>query len=85
MNGSTEQQLRDLFAADAAEAPDGLDLAAGAKGRVRRRRRTQSMLLAAAGVVVIAAGANSLHPPTRAQSRTHWTPTPRSPPPLPRS
>ena len=68
MNGSTEQQLRDLFAADAAEAPDGLDLAAGAKGRVRRRRRTQSMLLAAAGVVVIAAGASSLNPPTRAQS-----------------
>jgi hypothetical protein len=38
MSGSIEQQSRDLFAADGATAPQGLNLVAGARRLVPRRR-----------------------------------------------
>jgi hypothetical protein len=65
MSSSTEQQLRDLFAAEAAAAPEGLDLAAGARHRVRLRRRVWAAWTsgAATAVLLVAAGAFGLHSP----------------------
>jgi hypothetical protein len=65
MSNSTEQQLRDLFAADAAEAPEALNLAASARGRVRRRRRVSAGWMSGAGtaVLLIAVGAFGAYRP----------------------
>lgn len=65
MSSFTEQQLRDLFAAEAAIAPDVVDLAAGARHRVRRRRRMVAAWSSGAGtaVVLVAVGAFSAHGP----------------------
>lgn len=53
MRTSTEQQLRDLFATDAAAVPERLDLAAGARHRVRRRRQIQAAWTSAAAVIAV--------------------------------
>jgi len=57
MNTRTEQQLRKLFAADAATAPQDVDLTAGALRKVRHRRRvrTAGVTGLVAAVVVIGA------------------------------
>ena len=52
MSSPTEQQLRDLLAAEADAAPRAIGLADGALRKVRRRRRVQ---LASGGVVALAA------------------------------
>lgn len=58
MTNPTEQQLRDLFAADATAAPEAVDLTDGALRKVRHRRRVQ--LASAAAVVAIALGGGVL-------------------------
>ncbi|MEU7924279.1 hypothetical protein [Micromonospora sp. NPDC049801] len=63
MSQSTERELRELFAADAPDAPDELAVVAGAVRRVHRRRRTL-MLAAATTTVIIAAAAYGVHRPT---------------------
>ena len=73
MSRSTEQQLRDLFAADAAVAPEAVDLAAGARHRVRRRRRVLAAWTSGAGTAVVLVtmgmfGAHGPVPPPQAQS-----------------
>jgi len=63
----TEQHLRDLFAADAAGAPDHVGLAALALHTARRHRRartTRAALLVAAAVVVGGGGALAVREPT---------------------
>ncbi len=72
MSDSTEQQLRDLFAADAAAAPAAGDLATGVRNQVRRRRRMLAAWTSSVAtvVVVLTAGALGLHrsePPPQAQ------------------
>ncbi|WP_436536359.1 hypothetical protein [Actinoplanes sp. HUAS TT8] len=56
MNQSTERELRALFAADAAGAPDELVVAAAAVRRVHRRRRTLTAAAATTTAVILAAG-----------------------------
>lgn len=53
MSTPTEQQLRDLLAADAAAAPPAVGLAAGALRRVRRRRR--ALATCVSGALAVAA------------------------------
>lgn len=57
MNTATEQQLRELFAADAAAAPEDVELTAGTLRKVRQRRRVRTA--GATGLVasVVAIGA----------------------------
>ena len=55
MNQSIERELGELFAADAADAPDELAVAAAAVRRVHRRRRTLTVA-ATTTAVIIAAG-----------------------------
>ena len=55
MSTSTEQQLRELFAAEAATAPEAAGLADGAVRKVRHRHRVQVGWLAGASTVVVAA------------------------------
>ncbi|WP_433539001.1 hypothetical protein ACQPZK_15730 [Micromonospora sp. CA-249363] len=55
MNQSTERELRELFAAEAAGAPDEVAVAAAAVRRVHRRRRSRSLLVVAATAAVVAA------------------------------
>jgi hypothetical protein len=62
MNQSTERELRELFASDAADAPDELAVAAAAVRRVHRRRRTLTVA-AATTAVVIAAGVYGVYRP----------------------
>jgi hypothetical protein len=62
MNQSTERELRELFAADAADAPDELAVAAAAVRRVHRRRRTLTVA-AATTAVIIAAGVYGVYRP----------------------
>ncbi|MEU4241811.1 hypothetical protein [Actinoplanes sp. NPDC026619] len=62
MNQSTERELRELFAADAAEAPDELVMAAAAVRRVHRRRRTLTVAVATT-TLLIAAGVYGVHRP----------------------
>ncbi|MGC4856932.1 hypothetical protein ACLQ24_27060 [Micromonospora sp. DT4] len=62
MNQSTERELRELFAAEAADAPDELAVAAAAVRRVHRRRRTLMVAAATTGVI-IAAGAYGVYRP----------------------
>lgn len=87
MSTSTEQQLRDLFDADAAAAPEGLDLGAAARHRVRRRRRIQAAWISAAATaaIVTAVGAFVLDRPTgqpqaQTSSGTSVAHSPTSPP-----
>lgn len=57
MTTPTEQQLRELFAAEAAAAPHDVDLAAGVLRRARHRRRSQLAALGAlATAVLVVAG-----------------------------
>ncbi|GAA2480071.1 hypothetical protein [Winogradskya humida] len=70
MTGSTEQRLRDLFAADAAAAPEGRDLVAGARGRVRRRRRIQAAWATAAVITTMVVVGLERPPPPEAQIPT---------------
>ncbi|HYN94734.1 MAG TPA: hypothetical protein VES42_12870 [Pilimelia sp.] len=64
MNQSTERELRELFAADAADAVDELAVAAAAVRRVHRRRRTLTVAATAtATAVIIAAGVYGVHRP----------------------
>ncbi|WP_422740348.1 hypothetical protein ACN263_14595 [Micromonospora sp. WMMD729] len=56
MNLSTERELRELFAADAADAPDELAVAAAAVRQVHRRRRTLTVAAATTAVIVAALG-----------------------------
>jgi hypothetical protein len=70
MNQSTERELRELFAANAADAPDELAVAAGAVRRVHRRRRTLTAM-AASTVVIIAAGAYGVHRPAATPRAEH--------------
>lgn len=72
MNQSTERELRELFAADAADAPDELAVAAAAVRRVHRRRRTRTVA-AATTAVIIAAGGYGVYRPGA---------TPRAEPPV---
>jgi hypothetical protein len=67
MSSSTAQRLRDLFTADAAAAPDVVDLAAGVRHRVRRRRRMLAAWSSGVGtaVVLVAVGAFGAHGPVR--------------------
>ncbi|SCG40084.1 hypothetical protein [Micromonospora humi] len=62
MNQSTERELRELFAADAADAPDESAVAAAAVRRVHRRRRTL-VVAAATTAVIVAAGVYGVHRP----------------------
>ncbi|MEU8183687.1 hypothetical protein AB0B85_09930 [Micromonospora sp. NPDC049044] len=62
MNQSTERELRELFAADAADAPDELVVAAAAVRRVHRRRRNV-MVAAATTAVITAAGGYGVYRP----------------------
>lgn len=73
MSSSTEQQLRDLFAADAAGAPQAAGLAKGARHRVRRRRRMLAAWTSGAGTVMVLVAVGVLGPyrqmpPPQAQS-----------------
>jgi hypothetical protein len=52
MSTDLEQDLRELFAADAARAPRAVDLAAGARSRAAARRRAQRRIAVGASVVV---------------------------------
>jgi hypothetical protein len=71
MSRSTEQQLRDLFAADAAAAPERPNLAAEVRHRVRRRRmRVAWTSTAAVAAVVAAVGVLTLDRPVQ-QPRAH--------------
>ncbi|MEU8421153.1 hypothetical protein AB0C15_09795 [Micromonospora sp. NPDC048835] len=72
MNQSTERELRELFAAEAADAPDELAVAAAAVRRVRRRRRTLAAA-AALTAVIVAAGVYGVYRPA---------PTPQAQPPV---
>jgi len=56
MSTQTEQQLRDLFAADADRAPEAVSLAAGAVRQVHRRRRRQMTWTAGVAAVVVVGG-----------------------------
>lgn len=56
MRTQTEQQLRDLFAADADRAPEAVSLAAGAVRQVHRRRRRQMTWTAGVAAVVVVGG-----------------------------
>ncbi|MET8282008.1 hypothetical protein [Micromonospora sp. NPDC005174] len=62
MTQSTERELRDLFAADAADAPDELAVAAAAVRRVHRRRWTLTAA-ATTTAVIVAAGLYGVHRP----------------------
>ena len=77
MSTPTEQQLRELFAADAAAAPQDVDLLDGTLRRVRHHRRIRTAGVAglvgvgvAIGVVVATGipGHQPQHPPTAAPS-----------------
>ncbi|MGW5555746.1 hypothetical protein ACWER9_00790 [Micromonospora sp. NPDC003944] len=72
MNQSTERELRELFAAEAADAPDERAVAAAAVRRVHRRRRIL-MVAAASTAVIVAAGVYGVHRPA---------PTPQAQPPV---
>lgn len=71
MNTPTEQQLREVFAADSAAAPQGVDLMPGALQKVRQRRRVR--MAGAAGLIgavvvvgaTVASGGGQAHQPTR--------------------
>jgi hypothetical protein len=85
MSSSTEQQLRELFTAEAAIAPDVVNLAAGARHRVRRRRRMVAAWTSGAGtaVLLIAVGAFGAHrpvPPPQVQSPSVTSAVPSSTP-----
>jgi hypothetical protein len=57
MSSPTEQLLRQLFAADADATPEGVDLAAGARRKVRHRRRVWAALgSGAVGTLAVVAG-----------------------------
>jgi hypothetical protein len=56
MNDSTERLLGELFAADAADAPDELAVAAAAVRRVHRRRQALAVAVATTAVIVAAGG-----------------------------
>jgi hypothetical protein len=56
MSTSTEQQLRELFAADADGAPEAGDLATGAVRRVQRRRHKYGAVAAGVAALAIAGG-----------------------------
>jgi hypothetical protein len=58
MSSPTEQQLRDLLAAEAAAAPRAVGLADGALRKVRRRRRV--LTTCATGVLAVAAVSTAL-------------------------
>lgn len=62
MNQSTERELRELFAAEAAHAPDELAVAAAAVRQVHRRRRTLTVA-GATTTVIIAAAVYGIHRP----------------------
>ena len=57
MNTPTEHQLRELFAADAADAPQDVDLTAGALRKVRHRRRARAAGVTGLVAAVVAIGA----------------------------
>jgi hypothetical protein len=57
MSTPTEQQLRELFAADAAAAPRDVDLIDGTLRKVRNRRRVRTAGVAGLAGVVVAIGA----------------------------
>jgi hypothetical protein len=57
MTSSAEQQLRDLFAAEAEVAPEAVGLTEGAQRRARHRRRVQTAWASGVvGVIAVAAG-----------------------------
>ena len=55
MSSRTEQQLRDLFDLDAAQAPPAQGLAVGARHRARRHRQVRLAQVAGVGLVVLLA------------------------------
>lgn len=55
MSSRTEQQLRDLFDLDAAQAPPAERLAAGARHRARRHRQVRLAQVVGVGLVVLLA------------------------------
>lgn len=65
MSTSTEQQLRELFATEAAAAPHAMGLAEGARRRVRRRRSAQGGWVAGGVAAVIAVGVFGVGMPDR--------------------
>ncbi|GAA2635631.1 hypothetical protein [Paractinoplanes durhamensis] len=80
MNQSTERELRELFAADAADAPDEQAVAAAAVRRVHRRRRTLTVA-AATTAVIIAAGGYGLYRPASTPQAQPPAATPQAKPP----
>jgi hypothetical protein len=75
---NADQQLRDLFTADADAAPAADGLLAGAMGKVRHRRRAQAAWVA--GAVGVAVAATVIAPslarePVRAPAAARPTPT----------
>lgn len=56
MSTPTEQQLRELFAAEAGVAPEGGDLVEGALRKVRHHRRVRGAAVTGLGVAVAAIG-----------------------------
>lgn len=69
MNHSTERELRELFAADAADAPDELAVAAAAVRRVHRRRRTLTVAAATTAVIIAAGGYGVYRPAATPQAQ----------------
>ncbi|MGV9213499.1 hypothetical protein ACTFTM_16710 [Micromonospora sp. RB23] len=62
MNQSTERELRELFAADAAHAPDERAVAAAAVRQVHRRRRTL-LVAGATSALIVATGVYGVNRP----------------------
>ncbi|MGC4768417.1 hypothetical protein ACLQ25_05460 [Micromonospora sp. DT44] len=69
MNQSTERELRELFAAEAADAPDELTVAAAAVRRVHRRRRTLMVAAATTTVIFAVGGYGAFRPAATPQAQ----------------
>lgn len=84
MNTPFEQQLRELFAADAAAAPQDVDLAAGALRQVRHRRRRvraaalTGLVAAAAAIGTVMATGVPGHVPQRPPAAASSNPAGRA-------
>jgi hypothetical protein len=69
MNQSTEHELRELFAAEAADAPDEQAVAAAAMRRVHRRRRTVTTAVATTALIIVAGAYSAYQPATTPQAQ----------------
>ncbi|MEV0902952.1 hypothetical protein [Actinoplanes sp. NPDC049802] len=73
MNQSTEHELRELFAAEAADAPDEQAVAAAAIRRVHRRRRILTTAVATTAVIIAVGTYSASRPATTPQAQPPGT------------